>query len=39
MKYKNKKLRESAETNYVKVRVGKMKTKTYFVIFSNARSI
>ena len=37
MKYKNKKIiRESAEKNYVKVRVGKMKTKTYFVIFSNA---
>ena len=27
------------EKNYVKVGIGKMKTKTYFVVFSNARPI
>ena len=36
MKYLKKSLRESAEKNYVKVGVCKLKIKTYFVIFSNA---
>ena len=30
---------EKVQKNYVKVGVGKMKTKTFFVVFSNARSI
>ena len=30
---------EETEKNDVKVGVGKMKTKTYFVVFSNAHSI
>ena len=29
--------RESAKKNYFKVGVGKMKTKTFFVLFSNTR--
>ena len=38
MKYK-KKLKRKWGKNYVKVGVATMKTKTFFVIFSNARSI
>ena len=31
--------KEKVQQNDVKVRIGKMKTKTFFVLFSNARSI
>ena len=39
MKYFKKKLLKKCRKNNVKVGVGKRKTKTYFVLFSNARSI
>ena len=39
MKYFEKKVTEKCGKNDVIVGVGKMKIKTYFVLFSNARSI
>ena len=39
MKYLEKKVTEKVRKNDVKVGAGKMKIKTYFVLFLNARSI
>ena len=36
---KKKEVKEKVQQNYLKVGIGKMKTKTFFVLFTNARSI